>query len=53
MKVKVHVLPDPNKPYSFCGRKATWKKMRIRPREPVWPSGKAGKQKDSALSVSL
>ena len=38
-------FPVPNKPSHFCGRKATCLLTNVISREPVWPSGKAGKQK--------
>ena len=38
-------FPVPNKQSHFCGRKATCFITYVISREPVWPSGKAGKQK--------
>ena len=43
-------LPVPNSPYHICGRKTTVNQHQTHLREPVWPSGKAGKQRDLGLN---
>ena len=43
--------PVPDKPYGFCGRKATLKLKPYQRCEPVWPSGEAGRLVSRKTSV--